>query len=141
MFYSRVPFSLLCLCHIIVYQNQGVATINFDTNKYLKIFISKKRISEDIRIKKMIRTNIRIYLYKKNNTNEYPNIFAYLIFVTDVTDGVCGEKLFMWRNSPHDMLSSGKFLHMINVGKLCHMGKFLHITNVGKICQVENFST
>ena len=66
---------------------------------------------------------------------------AYLIFVTDVTDGVCGEKLFMWRNSPHDMLSSGKFLHMINVGKLCHMGKFLHITNVGKICQVENFST
>ena len=51
------------------------------------------------------------------------------------------KKLVMWRNSPHDMLSSGKFLHMINVGKLCHMGKFLHITNVGKICQVENFST
>ena len=41
--------------------------------------------------------------------------FAYLIFVTDTTDGVCGEKLVMWRNSPRDMLSSGKFLHMINV--------------------------
>ena len=51
------------------------------------------------------------------------------------------KKLVMWRNSPHDMLSNGNFLHMINVGKLCHMGKFLHITNVGKICQVENFST
>ena len=64
---------------------------------------------------------------------------AYLIFVTDATDAVCGEKLVMWRNSPHDMLSSGKFLHMINVGKLCHMGKFLHITNVGKICQRGKF--
>ena len=60
----------------------------------------------------------------------------------------------MWRNSPHDMLSSGKFLHMINVEKLCHMekflhmrnvetnlssGKFLHMRKVEKICHVEKF--
>ena len=64
------------------------------------------------------------------------------------------KKLVMWRNSPHDMLSSGKFLHMINVGKLCHMekflhmrnvetnlssGKFLHMRKVEKICHVEKF--
>ena len=59
---------------------------------------------------------------------------AYLIFFTDTTDGVCGEKMVMWRNSPHDMFSSGKFLHMIDVGKLCHMEKLLHMRNVGKIC-------
>ena len=43
------------------------------------IYSNKKRyerISEYIRIKKMIRTNIRIYSYQKNNTNEYLNIFA-----------------------------------------------------------------
>ena len=28
------------------------------------------------------------------------------------------KKLVMWRNSPYAMVSSGKFLHMINVGKL-----------------------
>ena len=60
-------------------------------------------------------------------------VMTYLIFVTDTTDGVCGEKMVMWRNSPHDMLSSGKFLHMINVGKLCHMEKFLHMRKMGKI--------
>jgi len=78
---------------------------------------------------------------------------TYLIFVTDATDAVCGEKLVMWRNSPHDM-SSGKILQMINVGKLCHMekflhmrnvetnlssGKFLHMRKVEKICHVEKF--
>ena len=47
--------------------------------------------------------------------------------------------MVMWRNSPHDMLSSGKFLHMINVGKLCHMEKFLNIRNVRKICHMEKF--
>ena len=54
-----------------------------------------------------------------------------LIFVTDTTDGVCGEKLVMWRNSPHDMLSSGKFLHMINVEKnlswSLNVKKVLHV--------------
>ena len=88
----------------------------------------------------------------------------YLIFVTDATDAVCGEKLVMWRNSPHDMssgkilqminvgkllhmrnvetnLSSGKFLHMRKVEKICHMVKFLHMRDVEKICQVEKIST
>ena len=51
------------------------------------------------------------------------------------------KKMVMWRNSPHDMLSSGKFLHMImiNVGKLCYMETFLHMRNVGKICHMEKF--
>ena len=85
----------------------------------------------------------------------------YLIFVTDVTDGVCGEKLFMWRNSPHvvkwkisphdkcgetlshgeisphykcgENLSSGKFLHMRKVEKICHVEKFLNMRKVAKI--------
>ena len=51
----------------------------FDTNEYSNIFISKKqyeRISEYIRIKKMIQTNIRIYSYQQNDMNEYPNIFV-----------------------------------------------------------------
>ena len=45
---------------------QGVANINF---RYERIF-------EYIYIQKMIRTNIRIYSYQKDDTNEYPNIFV-----------------------------------------------------------------
>ena len=46
--------------------HQGVANINF---RYERIF-------EYIYIQKTIRTNIRIYSYQKNDTNEYPNIFV-----------------------------------------------------------------
>ena len=46
--------------------NQGVANINF---RYERIF-------KYIYIQKTIRMNIRIYSYQKNDTNEYPNIFA-----------------------------------------------------------------
>ena len=35
-----------------------------------------ERISEYIRVKKMTRTNIRIYSYEFFGTNEYPNIFV-----------------------------------------------------------------
>ena len=35
-----------------------------------------ERISEYIRVKKMTRTNIRIYSYEFFDTNEYPNIFV-----------------------------------------------------------------
>ena len=45
--------------------NQVVTIINF---RYEWIF-------ENIYIQKMIRTNIEIYLYHKNDRNEYPNIF------------------------------------------------------------------
>ena len=50
-------------------------TLDFSL-EYIRIKKRYERISEYIRIKKMIRTNIRIYSYQKNNTNEYPNIFA-----------------------------------------------------------------
>ena len=56
------------------------------------------------------------------NTAPY---IIYLIFVTDATDGVCGEKLVMWRNSPHDLLSSGKFLHIINVETILSSGGWI----------------
>ena len=46
--------------------DQGVANINF---WYEWIF-------EYIYIQKTIRTNIRIYSYQKDDTNEYPNIFV-----------------------------------------------------------------
>ena len=44
----------------------GVTNINF---RYERIF-------KYIYIQKMIRMNIRIYSYQKNDTNEYPNIFV-----------------------------------------------------------------
>ena len=40
---------------------------NFDTNEYLNIFVSNK----------FTRTNIRIYSYKKFDTNECPNKYLY----------------------------------------------------------------
>ena len=73
-----------------------------------------------------------------HNLSLRPGHSAHLIFVTDATDGVCGEKIGHVENSPHDMLSGGKFLHMIDVGKLCHMEKFLHMRKGEKICHVEN---
>ena len=32
------------------------------------------------------------------------------------------KKLVMWRNSPHDLLSSGKFLHIIDVETILSSG-------------------
>ena len=49
-------------------------------NEYPNIFVSKfwyERISEYIRNKILIRTNIRIYSYTKNDTNECPNKYSY----------------------------------------------------------------
>ena len=86
---SRVPFSLLCLCHTIVYQNQGDANINFDTNKYLNIFISKKRISEDIRIKKMIRTNIHNGKYSNVRIHSYQFLILVLDWMLEVGFLMC----------------------------------------------------
>ena len=75
-------------------------------NEYPNIFVSKK----------LTRTNIRIYSYPKNDTNEYPNKYLdqkysnirihsshsgvqpYMIFVADAADIVCGEFFSMWRN-------------------------------------------
>ena len=54
------------LAHDVMDMDQGVANINF---RYERIF-------EYIYIQKTIRTNIRIYSYQKNDTNEYPNIFV-----------------------------------------------------------------
>jgi len=67
--------------------------MGFDTNEYPNIFVSRKwheriseyirmifflteQISEYIRINILIRTNIRIYSYPKNDTNEYPNKYS-----------------------------------------------------------------
>ena len=41
---------------------------------------------------------------------------AYLIFVTNITNGVCGEKI----------CHVEKIFHMTN----CHVEKFLHMTNI-----------
>ena len=72
-----------------------------------------------------------------------------LIFVTDTTDGVSGEKI-----GQGEKFSPWHVSHMINLEKLCHMGKFLHMRNVEtnlssgkflhmrkveKICHVEKF--
>ena len=57
---------------------------NFDTNEYPNIFVLKKKqyewISKYIRIKKTIRTNVRIYSYKKwyeYDSIKYSKIFEY----------------------------------------------------------------
>ena len=68
-----------------------------DTNEYPNIFVSKKLyegISKYIRIKKIIRMNIRIYSYQKNYTNmirmnlrigNYLNMRIYLYQIFYVT--------------------------------------------------------
>ena len=56
----------------------------------------------------MIRTNIRIYLYKKNNTNEYPNIFASKKWYEYDTNEYSYRKIFecirISEYSPHPVL-------------------------------------
>ena len=64
---------------------------------------------------------------------------ADLIFVTILTNQVCGEKSFIWRNF--------KFLYIPYVKKsksICNVEEFLHLTNVEKSeilhnCHVEKF--
>ena len=58
--------NIIVVIVVIVVIVQGVTNTNFQ----------HKRIFEYIYIKKTIRTNIRIYSYQKNDTNEYPNIFV-----------------------------------------------------------------
>ena len=53
---------------------QGVANINF---RYERTF-------EYIYIQKTIRTNIRIYSYKKSDKNEPPNIFLKIFVYTNI---------------------------------------------------------
>ena len=48
---------------------------------------------------------------------------AYLIFVTTITTGGCGEKI----------CHVEKFFHMTD----CHVEKFLHMRNVKKIYHIE----
>ena len=52
--------------HFPLFPNHSVTNMKF---RY-------ERISEYIRIEKTIQTNIQIYSYQKNNTNEYLNIFV-----------------------------------------------------------------
>ena len=40
----------------------------------------------------MIRTNIRIYLYPKNDTNEYPNIFVSKRWYERISEYICIKK-------------------------------------------------
>ena len=59
------------------------------------------------------------------------------MFVTGTTGGACGEKSVMWRNSLDDRLSCGENLHMAD----CHVEKYLHIVNVEKICPMGKVQT
>ena len=61
----------------------------------------------------MIRTNIRIYSYQKNNTNEYLNIFASKKWYEYDTNEYSYRKIFEYirisEYSPHPGLFSGIF--------------------------------
>ena len=49
----------------------------YNTNEHIRIIFWYEWMSEYIRIKKLTRTNIRIYSYQKIDTNECPNIYLY----------------------------------------------------------------
>ena len=66
---------------------QGVANINF---RYEWIF-------EYIFFQKTIRTNIRIYSYQKNDTNEYPNIFVSKKWYECISEYIRINKM-IWTN-------------------------------------------
>ena len=48
-----------------------------------------QRISKYISIEKNNTKNIRIYLYQKNNTNEYPNIFLSKKWYEHIDEYIC----------------------------------------------------
>ena len=78
-------------------------------------------------------------MWQCSNATWWPTLKPYLIFVTDVTDGVCGEKLFMWRNSPH--VVKWKISPHDKCGETLSHGEISPHYKCGEICQVENFST
>ena len=77
--------------------------------EYIRIKRRYERISEYICIKKMIRTNIRIYSYKKNNTNEYLNIFASKKWYEYDTNEYSDRKIFEYPNIRHTLGWSTSF--------------------------------
>ena len=62
-----------------VWMSIQIYWLNFNTNEYIRIIFWYEWMSEYIRIKKLTRTNIRIYLYQKIDTNECPNINSWQI--------------------------------------------------------------
>ena len=74
--------------------HQGVANIKF---RYEWIF-------EYIYIQKTIRTNIRIYSYQKNDTNEYPNIFVSKKWYEYDTNEYSYRKIFEYPNIRHTLV-------------------------------------
>ena len=60
-----------------VWMSIQIYWLNFNKNEYIRIIFWYEWMSEYIRIKKLTRTNIRIYSYQKIDTNECPNIYSY----------------------------------------------------------------
>ena len=59
-----------------VWMSIQIYWLNFNKNEYIRIIFWYEWMSEYIRIKKLTRTNIRIYSYPKKGTNEYPNKYS-----------------------------------------------------------------
>ena len=58
---------------------------------------------------------------------------AYLMYVTNITNGICGDKFVVW---------SFRFVYMTNKDKSKRNFRFLHMTDVEKcihICHVKTF--
>ena len=105
-----------------------------------------ERISEYIRIKKMIRTNIRIYSYQKKDTNmirtnirgrKYSNIFEYPnIRHTMFCTKVVFKKLSCTAKTCGRLIASGvRGVNPISAPKCCRGSKCLQtLTSIVNIC-------
>ena len=70
-----------------------------------------QRISKYISIEKNNTKNIRIYLYQKNNTNEYPNIFLSKKWYERIDEYICIKEKFT--NEYSNKLDILLFMHRI----------------------------
>ena len=114
--------------------------------------LSKNTTLKDIRLSKLWRkkrggkkTNVLPYtadtylsFLKKKITFFHPSI-TYLIFVTTITTGVCGEKKFHVEKIFHMTdCHVEMFLHKRNLKKIYHIEKVLHMIIVGKKWEPRN---
>ena len=68
-------------------------------------------------------------------------ILAYLIFVTRITTGGCGDKICHEEKIFHMTdCHVEKFLHMRNVKKIYHIEKALHMILEQNVCMRRNLS-
>ena len=80
----------------------------------------------------MIRTNIRIYSYQKNNTNEYLNIFASKKWYEHDTNEYSYWKIFEYPNIRHTLVCKRYLVHSVSASDILIARQWCELVKEGR---------